>query len=123
MSYYLEGVEQLGPEEFKQLVYDDEDSTIIIDVREAEEYKEGHIPGVPFLPMHHLPEVIDQFRKDYSYLFVCRNGSRSQHAALYFKAHGIENVRNYAGGMLAWDEPIKEGIEYPLRSISILYEA
>ncbi|SDI25514.1 rhodanese-like domain-containing protein [Alteribacillus bidgolensis] len=121
MAYDLEGIEQIEKEELKRLYETEEKSPIIIDVREPSEYIEGHIPGVPLLPMNQVPEVIDQIKKDESYVLVCRSGSRSHHTALYFKDNGIVNVKNFAGGMLAWDNETETGMENPVEEIEQLY--
>ncbi|MFZ4450474.1 rhodanese-like domain-containing protein [Salibacterium aidingense] len=122
MGYDLEGIEQLEKSEIKN-IYDEKTSTpVFIDVREPSEYVEGHIPGVPLLPMNQVPEVIDELKKDQEYVLICRSGNRSQHTALYFKDNGIENVKNFAGGMLAWDEEVTTGMENPVEDdISKLY--
>ncbi|RSL31190.1 rhodanese-like domain-containing protein [Salibacterium salarium] len=123
MIYDLDGIEQLEKDELKNIYDKQEKNPIIIDVREPAEYIEGHIPGVPLLPMNQVPEVIDQLEKDKEYVLVCRSGSRSQHTALYFKDNGIENVKNFAGGMLAWEEETTAGMENPVDDdISKLYD-
>ncbi|RSL31002.1 rhodanese-like domain-containing protein [Salibacterium salarium] len=123
MVYDLDGVKQLEKDDLKNIYDKQEKSPIIIDVREPAEYVEGHIPGVPLLPMNQVPEVIDQIDKDKEYVLVCRSGNRSQHTALYFKDNGIENVKNFAGGMLAWEEETTAGMENPVdEDISKLYD-
>ncbi|MFB4162794.1 rhodanese-like domain-containing protein [Alteribacillus sp. JSM 102045] len=122
MGYDLEGIEQIEMEELKRLYDNKENAPIIIDVREPSEYIEGHIPGVPLLPMNQVPEVIDQIKKEESYVLVCRTGSRSHHTALYFKDNGVENVKNFAGGMLAWDRETEIGMENPVEDIEQLYK-
>ncbi|SFL53376.1 rhodanese-like domain-containing protein [Salibacterium qingdaonense] len=123
MGYELDGIEQLEKEEVKSISGKNEKNPIVIDVREPSEYVEGHIPGVPLLPMNQVPEVVDQLDKDREYLLVCRSGGRSQHTALYFKDNGIENVKNFAGGMLAWDEEMNTGMENPVQDdIGRLYK-
>ncbi|WP_240374819.1 rhodanese-like domain-containing protein [Bacillus piscicola] len=122
MGYDREGIEQIDKEELKEQCQKDEHAPIIIDVREPGEYAEGHIPGIPLIPMKKIPEIIDDFDKQQSYILVCRSGGRSHHTALYFKDHGIEDVKNFAGGMLAWDEEITTGIENQVEDVSQLYK-
>lgn len=122
MAYELEGIRQLDIDELKEQYNNGKKTPIMIDIREPGEYEERHIPGVPLLPMNQVPEVIDQFKKDESYVFICRSGSRSQHTAQYFQDNGIENVYNFAGGMLAWDEETNSGMENPLKDVNDLYK-
>lgn len=123
MAYERDGVEQINVEELKEVLNDASDSSIVIDVREPSEYEEGHIPGIPLLPMRQIPELIEDIDKDKSYIFVCRSGNRSHHTALYFKDHGIENVKNFAGGMLAWDSEVATGLEKVIKEAKDLYES
>jgi rhodanese-related sulfurtransferase len=119
MSFEKEGVIQIDVEELKEAL--NEEHTIVIDIREYEEYVEGHIPGLPLIPMSEIIDVIDDFEKDRNYVLVCRSGRRSQETAKFFKMNGIENVKNYAGGMLAWDETVKDGEENILTTVKELY--
>lgn len=121
MAYEREGVEQINVEELKNILKDESDATIVIDVREPSEYTEGHIPGVPLLPMREVPELIDEIDKEKHYILVCRSGNRSQHTALYFKDHGIQHVKNFAGGMLAWDSEVETGMEKLVQDAKDLY--
>ncbi|SFE72612.1 rhodanese-like domain-containing protein [Alteribacillus iranensis] len=122
MAYEREGIEQIDKNEMQEIRDTEEPSPILIDVREPGEYIEGHIPGVPLLPMRKMPEVIEEFDKEKSYILVCRSGNRSHHTALFFKDHGIENVRNFAGGMLAWDEEVETGMENEIDDVKELYK-
>ncbi|MFC5712551.1 rhodanese-like domain-containing protein [Thalassorhabdus alkalitolerans] len=121
MSYDLDGVEQLDYAELKEIFDQKKSSPILIDVREPEEYIERHIPNVPLIPMQSIPERIEEFHKDAEYIFICRSGTRSHHVALYFKDNGIENVKNFAGGMLAWESETESGWEGQVRDIEGLY--
>lgn len=111
MSYEVEGVKQVDAGELKDILENKKQTQVIIDVREPEEYDEGHIPGVPLLPMHQIPNAADQFENDKEYIFVCRSGNRSQNVSLYLKQNGVENVANYDGGMISWSGDVATGIE------------
>lgn len=118
----IEGIEQIDAQELKQLYNDRQAAPILIDIREPSEYIEGHIPGVPLLPMQQIPEAAESMKKDESYVLICRSGSRSQHAAHYLKENGFNQVMNFAGGMLTWDEEVNEGMENPLEHVEDLYQ-
>ena len=36
---------------------------VVIDVREPDEYREGHVPGAKSVPLGQVPESLDAFRK------------------------------------------------------------
>lgn len=120
--YEKDGIQQIEYAELKDIIENKQKDSIIIDVREVEEYVEGHIPNVPLVLMNKIPEVISQFDKEKEYIFVCRSGVRSQNVALFFKNHGFEKVSNYAGGMLAWEGPKEEGPEWIVKDVSESYK-
>lgn len=113
MSTIIDGIPHLNAEELYELLNNPEkQDVVVIDVRELEEYVDGHVPGVPLLSMGNIPELIDQFDKSKEYVFVCRSGNRSFQVAKYFQMHDIPNVHNYAGGMLIWHKDVAEGPEH-----------
>lgn len=120
VTVIIDGVPHVDAEELYDIVNNPEKRHIyVVDVREPEEYNAGHIPGVPLLPMGQIPELIEQFDKNAEYIFICRSGNRSLNVAKYFQMNGIQNVHNYAGGMLAWDKEIAEGPEHVVESFSM----
>lgn len=122
MSEKIEGIEQIDVEQLKQWYKNNHSAPYFIDIREPAEYVEGHIPGVPLLPMQQIPEAAESMKKDESYVLICRSGSRSQHAAHYLKENGFGQVKNFSGGMLTWDEELQTGMENPLENINDLYK-
>jgi len=50
MSFEQDGIKQVEKEELKELLKNQDQAPIIIDVRELDEYEEGHIPGLPLIP-------------------------------------------------------------------------
>lgn len=121
MSRIVDGIVQYDYNELKG-IYEKDPSTIIIDVREKEEYEEGHIPRIPLIPMSEIVHVIDDFEKDKKYVFVCRSGRRSQEVAVFFKEKGIHNVANYAAGMLGWQGETIAGLEGIISNVKNLYK-
>ncbi|PYZ97414.1 sulfurtransferase [Alteribacter lacisalsi] len=111
MPHEIDGIKQVDAEELKELVKNKPADTVVIDVREPEEYEAGHIPGVPLLPMNSVPEMIDGFSKEKEYVFICRSGNRSQNVAMFLKDKGFDRVTNYDGGMLDWEYGKNEGPE------------
>lgn len=78
----------------------------LIDVREAAEVQEGHIPGIVNIPLGTLPERLNELDKSKSYIMVCRSGARSGQATAFLEAEGF-NAANMTGGMLAWEGEVK----------------
>ena len=81
---------------------------VLLDVRTAEEYAGGHIPGSVNVPLGKL-EGVDQTAKKDTPLFVyCYSGARSASAAAELEGNGYESVRNI-GGIAGWRGPVEKG--------------
>ena len=81
---------------------------VLLDVRTAEEYTGGHIPGSVNVPLGKL-EGVDQIAKKDTPLFVyCYSGARSASAAAELEGNGYESVRNI-GGIGGWRGPVEKG--------------
>jgi molybdopterin/thiamine biosynthesis adenylyltransferase/rhodanese-related sulfurtransferase len=80
------------------------DSPAIVDVREQEEWDEGHLPGAVHVPRGHLESRIEGAVPDRSRSVVvyCASGSRSAFAAKTLEELGYDNVVSLAGGFTDW---------------------
>jgi rhodanese-related sulfurtransferase len=74
----------------------------IIDVREAAEVAEGHIPEIIHIPLSLLEFRMHELDKRTPYIVVCRSGGRSSKATAFLSEYGFD-VTNMEGGMLAWE--------------------
>lgn len=77
-----------------------EDGECIIDIREKNEYTEGHLKGVPNIPLSELRERVNEVPKDRTVYLQCRSGQRSYNACLLLQNLGYTNVINITGGIL-----------------------
>ena len=73
----------------------------LIDVREADEFAAGHLPGAINLPLSDFLERYGELDKDKSYHIICRSGARSAQACAFLEEEGYD-VTNVAGGTIAW---------------------
>jgi rhodanese-related sulfurtransferase len=73
----------------------------LVDVREVEEYTDGHVSGALFAPLSELPDMTHQFRRDEVNYVICRSGGRSAKACEFLAGLGYDVV-NIAGGTMAW---------------------
>lgn len=82
-----------------------------IDVREAEEYAAGHIPGAVNIPLSEFMARVDEINEEAPALLVCNSGVRSAQAAGYLISMGYDQVFNLEAGAKGW---LKRG--FPLES-------
>jgi molybdopterin/thiamine biosynthesis adenylyltransferase/rhodanese-related sulfurtransferase len=80
------------------------DGSIFVDVRESDEWDEGHIPGAIYTGRGRLEQRIEGLVPDKSRPLVvyCSAGSRSAFAAKVLEELGYLNVVNLAGGFSDW---------------------
>ena len=98
----LSKVKQVNPVEAVRLM--DDDSLLILDTREDQEFKSGHIKGALHVPTSQLKTRMNELEKYKSrpVLLYCRSGSRSNHSGKVLSKAGFENIQNLAGGIMAW---------------------
>ena len=104
----METYTSISMEEAKE-AFAQEGSYIIVDVRRADEYAQGHIPGAINIANE---EIIDDdpaelSDKDQLIYVYCRSGRRSQEAAAKLAALGYSNVIE-CGGIMDWTGEIEE---------------
>jgi molybdopterin/thiamine biosynthesis adenylyltransferase/rhodanese-related sulfurtransferase len=82
----------------------DERDPLIVDVREQDEWDEGHIPGAIHIPRGHLESRIERAAPDPTrpVLLYCSAGNRSAFAAKTLAELGYEDVVSLSGGFTDW---------------------
>jgi rhodanese-related sulfurtransferase len=73
----------------------------VIDVRQLEEYRSAHIPGVKLIPLGELSKHLNELPKNKEIVCVCASGNRSSSATKLLLDAGF-NAINMNGGMSAW---------------------
>ncbi len=74
----------------------------LIDIRQQDEWDEGHISGAVHILLEQLPSRADSIPRDRPVVFHCRSGNRSAMAADAFRHDGYD-AYNMAGGVQAWE--------------------
>jgi rhodanese-related sulfurtransferase len=79
---------------------------LVLDVREASEYAQGHILGARNLPLSQLEARAAELDKLKAkpVILCCASGHRSSRAVGLLKARGLEKVFNLSGGFGAWQQ-------------------
>ena len=92
-------VSEISVNELMTLV---ENGSLVIDVREPDEYESGHIPGAILVPLSTVLSNTSEFQSNEIVYVVCRSGGRSMQACEMLHEVGISNVVNVAGGTMGW---------------------
>jgi molybdopterin/thiamine biosynthesis adenylyltransferase/rhodanese-related sulfurtransferase len=81
-----------------------DEETLFLDVREAAEWDEGHVPGAVHIPRGSLESRVEGLLRDRSRPLVvyCAGGNRSAFAAKSLEELGYEDVASLAGGFADW---------------------
>jgi rhodanese-related sulfurtransferase len=83
----------------------------VIDVREPDEYEEGHVPGAQLIPLQEVPDRLGELPTSGEIYVICKSGARSRRAAEFLAGHGF-SAHNVAGGTMAWIDaglPVDQG--------------
>ncbi|MBN2909579.1 rhodanese-like domain-containing protein [Polycladomyces sp. WAk] len=99
---------EVTPRETRTILARKKDRIGVLDVRKAEEWTKGHIPGAIHIPLDELPLRLGELDPNREWIVVCRSGNRSAKACAYLAERGFR-VRNMRGGMLAWNETDGKG--------------
>lgn len=75
--------------------------SVLLDVREDDEWAAGHAPGAVHVPMTDLAARLGDLPDGDPIYVICRSGGRSARVTEFLNAQGWEAV-NVAGGMLEW---------------------
>jgi rhodanese-related sulfurtransferase len=85
----------------EQLVGLQASGVAIIDVRQPDEYEDGHVPGAVLIPLGQVPDRVAEVPADQPVYLICKTGARSLRAAEWLAQQG-RDVTNVAGGTMAW---------------------
>jgi len=98
------GIPQMTVQELKQRRDTGED-LFVLDVREPYEYQIANIGGT-LIPQNEVPQRLAEIDRNREIVVQCRSGGRSQRIAEFLAQQGYPNVKNLAGGILAWADAI-----------------
>lgn len=80
--------------------------TVLVDVRESDEWRQGHVPQAVGIPRGFLELRVEEKIPDHKapVILQCASGTRSLLAARSLREMGYENVYNLTGGFNAWKD-------------------
>lgn len=100
-----EGIRFVSPDELRVLqARRDRENLYVLDVRTAEEYAAGHLPGAVWAPGGQAVQATDEYVavRAAAIVLVCDGFVRSVMTAAWLRRMGFPNVAVLAGGLPAW---------------------
>ena len=94
--------EKLSPQQLQALVESKADTFTVVDVRDPEEYRKGHIPGAINIPSSTFASQSEVLDKDKQIIVYCNGGGRSNKA--YGKLMKLGYKKRYQSLFTDWKE-------------------
>lgn len=79
----------------------------LIDVREPNEFENGHILGARNIPLSQMKMRMKELRPDKPVYLYCQSGMRSGRAAQFLHRKGYKDLSHLQGGFKKWSGKIK----------------
>nr|WP_217507507.1 rhodanese-like domain-containing protein [Herbaspirillum robiniae] len=78
--------------------------TLVLDVRDADQFAAGHLRDARNIPLKELPQRISELDKlkGRPVIVVCQNGTQANRAEATLKKAGFTEVYGLNGGIAAW---------------------
>lgn len=88
----------------------------LLDVRSAEEFAQGHVPGAVNIPHDQVAARLADIPKDKDVVLYCHSGRRAGIAAGVLQSHGYTKLMHLDGDMMGWTakaRPVETGAAKP----------
>lgn len=113
-SFCSANIQQLSPQALLKLLKE-HNAPLILDVRSAQEYQQGHIQGAINIAYDQLQDhsaLLNQYRSQ-PIVVYCRSGRRAQIAHQLLQQQGFSQTIDLKGHINLWQQ-----YQYPLQTIS-----
>jgi rhodanese-related sulfurtransferase len=88
-----------------------DNSPLLLDVREPWEFQTASLPGSLLMPMGEIPSRAHQeLDPDQPIVVLCHHGARSLSVTMWLRDQGFEHVQSLAGGIDRWSRVIDPAI-------------
>lgn len=96
------GFNDIRPQEAVRLI--NHEDAVIVDVRDDQEFREGHILNALLIPYGLMEERLQELEpyKARPLVVYCRTGQRAAHACALLQKQGFQRLYKLSGGILAW---------------------
>jgi len=100
------GIRVVDPEAGAAIVDDPPPGLVVLDVRTADEFADGHLADATMLDFYRddFADRLAELDPDAPYLIYCRSGNRSGQTRALMEELGFTDVVDIDGGILAWND-------------------
>ena len=108
----MPAVPEISPAEAKTRL-SASNKTILIDVREPEEYAVARLGTAEYIPMSLVPAAFQRLEglaEEGDLLVLCHHGVRSLQVVMWLRERGVENCYSVAGGIDRWSRELDPAI-------------
>ncbi len=96
---------QISVQELK-LLTDRKENFFLLDVRNPDEHQLFNLGGT-LIPLSELAQRVNEIPRDVPVIIYCHSGYRSGVAQELLQSIGIKDVKNLMGGVVAWQQLVK----------------
>lgn len=91
---------------------DSDDSFLLLDCREQNEWDHVRIDGATLVPMSEIQERVGELdaHRDGEVIVYCHHGGRSLQVANWLRQQGFSQAQSMAGGIDVWAQEIEPGL-------------
>jgi len=83
---------------------------VVVDVRNAMELQIAALADVVHIPLHEIPQRLEELDADAETVFLCHGGIRSMQAARFAQSQGFARARSLDGGIDRWSALIDPSV-------------
>ena len=109
----IQRIELIDPSILAERLSANGNDLTVLDVRDEDEFRSGHIPGSVHIPYGELPDRQGELPRDRTIAAVCSGGKRSGTAASILQREGFEHIVHVgSGGVGTWrrqGHPVESG--------------
>ncbi len=106
-SFWSRGKHQITPAEF--FAQWERGEAVLLDLRSPEETQFLALPFALNIPLHELPDRLEEVPRDKLVATLCPGGSRASVGYIYLRAQGFDNVRILKGALAGLLEELSPG--------------
>ncbi|MCL5959248.1 MAG: rhodanese-like domain-containing protein [Chloroflexi bacterium] len=81
---------------------------VIVDLREPELYRAGHVPGARNIPFERFQDRMNELKPDDDIVLVCHTGGMGDLSGALLAERGYSKVANLGGGMTRWQGKLEK---------------